>query len=262
MNTIPLCSILPSLTLKLGLCFALLGQTSRRAEVRAAGAYILRVFTWPPSSAATASLLESLGACGGRPEAIRLLVKLDLFGEENESSGEGSSGLDGGRGDGTRGGGNGGGRRSPDASKEKEEAYWRRWSREDGTAVLMSLVTAVTASGSGTAAEGGGLKIRGGRTRESDGSLTEGREGNAAVARGNGGREGFSVQEQEALSSVCVEALRALVRLAVSPFVHRVLSALLVKFFLQVKSFALKYKGPLDRIQISPYAVFSCSTYE
>lgn len=177
--------------------------------MRAAGAYILCVFTWPSSSTTTASLLESLGACGGRPEAIRLLVKLDLFGEENESSSEGSSGIDSGR-------GNGGGRRSPDASKEKEEAYWRRWSREDGTAVLMSLVTAVNASGSGTAADGGSLKSRGGRTRESDGPVKERREDNAGVTSGNDGRGGFSVQEQEALSSVCVEALRALVRLAVA----------------------------------------------
>lgn len=212
--------------------------------MRAAGAYILRVFTWPSSSTTTASLLESLGACGGRPEAIRLLVKLDLFGEENESSGEGSSGLDNGR-------GNGGGRRSPEASKEKEEAYWRRWSREDGTAVLMSLVTAVNASGSGTAAEGGGLKGRGVRTRQSDGLVNEGSEDNAAVS-GSNGRGGFSVQEQEALSSVCVEALRALVRQAVARFWFTGQKLCLTSYFLvhhtsSVKSYGFKTPSTLQK---------------
>lgn len=140
------------------------------------------------------ALLESLHACGGRPEAIRLLVSLDLFGDDKCSDDRGG------------GGGAGDGR--------EKAADWNRQASEDGIAVLTALVESVTAAATKTAArrESGGGEGRGGGGGGGGGVGGGFGRGAAGGPAGVDGLEEFGIQESEALSSVCVEALRALVR--------------------------------------------------
>lgn len=109
-----------------------------------------------------------------------------------------TGGVGGGRGG--RGGNNNG--RKQLAGKTRDNmhaASWMRRSREDGTAVLIALVRSVTTATAAarSAAAGSG--------RDGGGSSGGGGAGGRGVER-------FNVQESEALSLVCEEALRALVR--------------------------------------------------
>lgn len=165
-----------------------LEQRAKQVEIRASGVSILRTLIAAPSpnasSAAIATssvaapcraLLESLHACGGRPEAIRLLSSLELFGDKDNSENAAAS-----------------------AGKlDAQATALKKQSREDGTAVLVAVVTAVTAAASAIDSHGGGSYGGGGGNGDLDAAH---------------GLELFGIQESQALSLVCVEALRALVR--------------------------------------------------
>lgn len=90
-----------------------------------------------------------------------------------------------------------------DGDESQKNADWKRQASEDGIAVLTAVVASVTAAAVKTAAR-----------RESGGG-----GGGRGFGRGAGGGptgvdglEEFGIQESDALSSVCDEALRALVR--------------------------------------------------
>lgn len=108
-------------------------------------------------------------------------------------------------------------------TKGEREARWTKQSREDSTVVLMALVASVTAASSATAAAAVAARPAG--SLSSPVALAGGDGSSAGVggsssfggARGGVGRDKrglkfFCTRESEALSSVCVEALRALVR--------------------------------------------------
>ncbi|CAN0026180.1 unnamed protein product [Scytosiphon promiscuus] len=224
---------------------------SEEAEIRAAGACTLRklAFAPPPTgrrsesiggdpAAAAAAkstsaanpapcraLLASLHACGGRAEAICSLASLGLFGDDPGATPRRGGDDDGDAASvgGSSGGGGGGGR---GARRRKEaaarEARWKRQVRDDGAAVLVAMVGAVTsastvaaaataASASAGAATGSGGNRGSWRQRHhrrrGSGS---GRLGADAAGFAGAGVEEFSLRESEALSGVCVEALRAL----------------------------------------------------
>lgn len=216
-------------------------------EFRAIGAAVLRkLVTAPPPSSSTAAskqghtadgtsgvpaagtvasipcqaLLESLHVSGGRSEAISLVASLDLFGDDSISSSPPTGAVANG---GIENGGGGGGSDHDEAGREEHAgserqnddsgawdttgstttttmkgdiqiASWRMHCREDGMAVLIAVVAAVTAPAT--------VGVR-------DGEVLVGGIGGSGSGMGC---EGFGIQESEALSSVCVKALRALVR--------------------------------------------------
>lgn len=211
-------------------------QESERVAIRAAGASILRrlIFATSPdqrpaaagqdaSEEATPScraLLASLHACDGRSEAVRSLSSLGLFGGGNG----GADDDDGGGGSGGGGGSRGREKNATGSSSSRKEtareARCRRQLRDDGAAVLVAMVGAVTsatvaaATAASAAASSGNNRGGGGggswrqRRRGIGGN---GGPGSTSDATGCCGMEGFDGQESEALSAVCVDALRALV---------------------------------------------------
>lgn len=98
---------------------------------------------------------------------MRSLSSLGLFGDDNTASGAGAG--------------------TSNRKGTGQEERWNRQLRDDGGAVLVALVGAVTSAAAAAA---------------------------RADATGSAGRgpEGFDFGESEALSAVCVEVLRALVR--------------------------------------------------
>lgn len=201
-------------------------QHSEKVEIRAAGASILRRLAFavlsPPykpnagdtERSATAAapscraLLECLdGRGGGRLEAVRSLSSLGLF---RGGGGTDDSGGGGWRSKGADKTAEGVGRRRAGAA---QEARWKKQLKDDGAAVLVALVGAVTsaaeaATAARSARSGGGGGDVSWRQRRRGGS-----GGPRGVAGSAGwGTEGFDPQESEALSAVCAEALRSLVR--------------------------------------------------
>lgn len=182
-------------------------QNAKQAEIRAAGASILRTLVTTTTTTTSAGgrssssssahalkislastadryraspgcryLLERLRACGVRSKAICLLAALEVFGDHHHQQG----------------------------SQHTEEEVWQRESREDGFIVLVAAVKCVTkeqvpSSSSSSPRHRGSWQA----------SAAETSGGGGGLRRGLGE---FTAEESEALSFVCSDALRALVR--------------------------------------------------